>query len=70
MAEWFGGLGGVTKGVVKFGFALPFAFHTWNGMRHLVWDSGRELSNRQVVVTGWTVLGLTAVTSGILAFAM
>ena len=59
---------GVTKGVLKFGVAMPFTFHSWNGIRHLVWDSGREISNKAVQVTGWTVVGLTVVSSGILAF--
>ncbi|KAK0510385.1 hypothetical protein JMJ35_006817 [Cladonia borealis] len=68
MAEWFGGLGAVTKGGIKMAVALPFAFHSWNGVRHLVWDTGRELSNRQVVVTGYIVMGLTVVSSGYLAF--
>jgi len=68
MAEWFGSFGGVTKGVLKFGVAMPFTFHSWNGIRHLVWDSGREISNKAVQVTGWTVVGLSVVSSGILAF--
>lgn len=56
------------KVAVKMGVALPFTFHCWNGVRHLVWDTGRELSNRSVVVTGWTVVGLSVVSSGVLAF--
>lgn len=68
MAEWFGGFGEVTKGVVKFAVAWPFAFHSWNGVRHLVWDMGRELGNRQVQVTGWFVVGLSVVSSAVLAF--
>lgn len=68
MAEWFGGFGDVSKGVMKFGVSLPFTFHCWNGIRHLVWDSGREFGNRQVVVTGWVVIGLTVVSSTVLAF--
>ena len=53
---------------IKFGVALPFTFHAFNGVRHLVWDMGRELSNKQVQVTGWTVVGLTVLSSGILAY--
>ena len=68
MAEWFGGLGAVTKGGIKMLIAMPFTFHAWNGVRHLVWDTGRELSNRQVIVTGYIVMGMTVVTSGYLAF--
>ena len=50
------------------GIGLPFWFHSWNGVRHLVWDTGREFSNKQVQVTGWTVVGLTVVSSAVLAF--
>ena len=67
MAEWFGGFGAVTKGVMKFAVALPFTFHSWNGIRHLVWDSGREFGNRQVVVTGWIVIALSVLSSTALA---
>lgn len=55
---------------MKFAVSLPFSFHSWNGIRHLVWDTGRELSNRQIQLTGWTVVGLTFLSSGILAFAL
>lgn len=52
---------------IKYGVALPFTFHAFNGVRHLVWDTGRELSNRQVQVTGWTVVGASLLASGFLA---
>ncbi|KAM0803352.1 hypothetical protein BDR22DRAFT_945726 [Usnea florida] len=68
MAEWFGSFGAVTKGVMKFGISLPFTFHSWNGIRHLVWDTGREFGNRQVQVTGWIVVALSVVSSTVLAF--
>ncbi|KAL9124014.1 MAG: hypothetical protein Q9217_006613 [Psora testacea] len=68
LAEMFGSLGPVTKGLIKFGVALPFCFHTFNGVRHLIWDTGRELGNLAVMRTGWIVVGLTVVGSGILAY--
>ena len=68
MAEWFGSFGPVTKGLMKFGISWPFTFHSWNGIRHLAWDTGRELSNKQVQVTGWIVVGLSVVSSAVLAF--
>ena len=48
--------------------AMPFTFHSFNGVRHLVWDVGKELSNRQVQVTGWGVLGVSVVSAMVLAF--
>lgn len=68
LAEWFGGMGAVTKFVVKFGIAMPFCFHSFNGVRHLVWDTGREFGTKQVIRTGWAVVGLTVVCSGALAY--
>jgi len=49
----------VAKMGLKAFFALPFTFHTMNGIRHLVWDTGRQFSNKQVIRTGWTVVGLS-----------
>ena len=68
MAEVFGSSGPVTKALIKFGVALPFTFHSWNGIRHLVWDSGREFGNQNVVRTGYIVIGLSVVSAGALAY--
>ncbi len=35
--------------------ALPFSYHLWNGVRHLVWDTGMALTLRGVYATGWAV---------------
>jgi len=43
--------------------AAPFAFHSWNGVRHLLWDSGKFLSVKGAYVTGYAVLSATAVTT-------
>lgn len=63
LAEWFGELPTAVKAGMKFLIALPFTFHSFNGVRHLMWDSGRELANKSVVRTGWAVVGLTVVSS-------
>ena len=68
MAAAFGSLPVVVKVLMKFGIAIPFTFHSFNGVRHLIWDTGRELSNKGVQRTGYTVIGLTLLSSGILAF--
>ncbi|KAI9807185.1 MAG: hypothetical protein M1825_005903 [Sarcosagium campestre] len=51
------------KAGVKLAIALPFTFHSWNGIRHLVWDLGKEFGNKQVVHTGWVVVGLSVVSA-------
>ncbi|KAL2040647.1 hypothetical protein N7G274_006626 [Stereocaulon virgatum] len=67
LSEWFGSLNAFAKGGIKFMIAMPFTFHSFNGVRHLVWDVGKELSNRQVQVTGWGVLGISVVSAMVLA---
>jgi succinate dehydrogenase (ubiquinone) cytochrome b560 subunit len=51
------------KVATKMVFAVPFTFHAFNGVRHLVWDTGRQFTNKAVIRTGWTVVGLTAASS-------
>ena len=52
---------------LKFGIALPFTFHCFNGVRHLVWDTGRGLMNKQVNRSGWAVVGASSVAAALLA---
>ena len=80
MAAAFGSLPVVAKVGVKSLVAFPFAFHSINGLRHLTWDTGAgntipqisgancvALSNKAVIRTGWTVVGLTSVSAIALA---
>jgi succinate dehydrogenase / fumarate reductase cytochrome b subunit len=34
-------------------------YHLFNGIRHLVWDTGRALDIRSAYATGWAVLAAT-----------
>ncbi|MCJ1316034.1 hypothetical protein MMC15_001354 [Xylographa vitiligo] len=68
MVAAFGSLPMLAKVGLKFGVALPFTFHSFNGIRHLVWDTGRELSNKAVQNTGWTVVGISVASAAILAY--
>lgn len=52
----------------KFTVAWPFLFHSFNGVRHLVWDTASMITNNKVKQTGWFVLGLTTLSSLALAF--
>ena len=56
------------KALAKFTVALPFTFHTLNGLRHLAWDTGAGFAKQTVIRTGWFVVGLTALSSAYLAF--
>ncbi|KAJ1904707.1 cytochrome b subunit of succinate dehydrogenase, Sdh3p [Coemansia sp. IMI 209127] len=42
------------------------SFHCFNGIRHLVWDTGRYVSNKGVINTGYVVIGATALATGYL----
>lgn len=68
LAAAFGALPVALKFLIKYLVSLPFAFHSFNGVRHLLWDTGREFGNKQVVRSGWAVVGLTVVGSGVLAY--
>ncbi|KAI5449009.1 cytochrome b subunit of succinate dehydrogenase, Sdh3p [Naganishia albida] len=52
----------------KFIISLPFFFHSFNGIRHLLWDTGKALSLKGVYSTGYAVLGATAISSVVAAF--
>lgn len=44
----------------KAAMAYPFVFHAANGVRHLIWDFGKELTIPGVYRTGYAVLAATA----------
>ncbi|KAF7773128.1 hypothetical protein Agabi119p4_5295 [Agaricus bisporus var. burnettii] len=58
------------KYVVKLGLAAPFSFHAINGLRHLAWDTGKFLSVKGAYMTGYAVLGASAVSTVYLTFFM
>jgi succinate dehydrogenase (ubiquinone) cytochrome b560 subunit len=55
------------KIATKFAIAMPFTFHSFNGIRHLVWDIGRQFTNKAVIRTGWTVVGVSTLSALYLA---
>lgn len=64
----FAGLPLVAKVAAKAAMAFPFVFHSFNGVRHLLWDTGRELTVKGVYRTGYVVVALTAVFGTYLTF--
>lgn len=62
LAAAFGSLPIAAKLAVKTVAAAPFAFHLWNGFRHLIWDTANYVSKKGVYKTGYPVIALTAVT--------
>ncbi|KAH8702242.1 succinate dehydrogenase cytochrome b560 subunit [Talaromyces proteolyticus] len=60
IAAAFGALPVLAKVLIKAALAMPVTFHSFNGVRHLIWDFGKALTNKQVITTGWTVVGLSS----------
>lgn len=56
------------KASAKLAIALPFFFHSVNGLRHLAWDFGLGMKNITVARTGWTAVGATFALSAYYAF--
>ncbi len=43
------------------GWSLSFFYHLSNGIRHLVWDTGRGLEKRSATMSAWAVLVIAVV---------
>lgn len=63
IAASFGAWPWIAKFATKMFFALPFTFHSFNGIRHLIWDTASMIENKRVQQTGWTVVGLSVVSA-------
>ena len=63
LLSWFAGwLGRVTL----IACVLSLAYHLFNGIRHLVWDTGRALEIRSAYTAGWLVLIATVLLTVVL----
>lgn len=67
MAAAFGALPTLAKVAAKFAVAMPFTYHSFNGLRYLVWDMGAQIKNSQIIKTGWVVTVLSTVSAMVLA---
>ncbi|XP_037537836.1 succinate dehydrogenase cytochrome b560 subunit, mitochondrial [Nematolebias whitei] len=54
--------------LAKLGISFPLSFHTFNGIRHLRWDIGKGFKIPEVYRSGYTVIGLSVITSVALLF--
>jgi succinate dehydrogenase / fumarate reductase, cytochrome b subunit len=50
------------------GFAFAFAYHFCNGIRHMVWDTGRGLERAQARRSGWLVVVLSLLLTALLVW--
>lgn len=61
LVEWFGELSYGTRLAVKGFFGFPFVFHIVHSLKHLIWDTGAMLTNRQVWISGWLGMGVSVI---------
>ncbi|MEM9404332.1 MAG: succinate dehydrogenase, cytochrome b556 subunit [Pseudomonadota bacterium] len=47
------------------GWSAAFFLHLANGIRHLIWDAGYGFDKTQASTSGWFIVALTAVLTGI-----
>lgn len=52
------------------GWTFCFFLHLFNGIRHLVWDTGYGFEPRQIRAGGWAVVGATAVATVIFSLSV
>lgn len=64
----FAGLPFAVKLLAKATMVFPFVFHSLNGVRHVVWDFGKELTIAGVYRTGYIVMAGTAILGTWLTF--
>ena len=46
------------------GWSFTFFYHLSNGVRHLVWDTGRGLDKQTATASAWVVLGVSVLLTG------
>ena len=51
--------------ILLFGWSLALFYHLCNGLRHLLWDTGRGFELKSVYASGWTVVAATFVLTAI-----
>ncbi len=57
--------------IVLIGFSWCLMYHLFNGLRHLVWDSGHGFEIKQFYASGWAVIILSlACTAALWWFAL
>jgi len=68
IVEALSGLPDSVKYAGKAILAAPFAFHSFNGLRHLAWDMGKFVTVKGAYSTGYVVLAASAISTLYLTF--
>lgn len=70
MVDAFGSLPIAIKTSLKFCATVPFTYHAFNGVKHLVWDTGLLLGNIQSRRASWVVIACSVSSSLLLALGI
>lgn len=65
-AQFAAAAGSVPGRIALFGFAATLVYHLLNGVRHLFWDIGWGFEIPQLYRSGYTVIGLSLLLTGLL----
>ena len=60
-AVFTGIMGSIVGKLMLVGWSWAFFYHLANGIRHLVWDSGRGLEKEQASASAWFVIVVSVV---------
>ena len=60
-AVFAGAMGSAIGLILLMGWSFAFFYHLSNGIRHLVWDTGRGLEKAQATASAWAVIVLAIV---------
>ncbi len=60
-AQWF--IGSTVGLLLLFGWTVALIYHFFNGVRHLLWDTGIGFDKQTYYISSWGVLAATAVCS-------
>ena len=60
-AKFLDAMDSIAGFVLLIGWSFAFFYHLSNGIRHLVWDTGRGLEKGQATASAWFVIVLSVV---------
>lgn len=58
--------GSIPGQVLLIGWTFSLSLHLFNGVRHLLWDTGWGFEIKRMTATGWTVIVLSVVTTALI----
>ena len=58
-------MGSVLGRILLVGWSWAFFYHLANGIRHLVWDTGRGLEKGQATASAWLVIAASVVLTAV-----